>query len=266
MNFVDKSERITRIDNTSSKENDATTPSSSDWWKGFLDAARNKVGAVLLVSMIERSTTLDLKVDGSIPDQSGLKKILCFCVSRIDNTSSKENDATTPSSSDWWKGFLDAARNKSAEVLEFVKKDFDELSTTVKTEATNVVQQTTTVFRETLQLDKPESTASSMKKSVSTFLDQVSTVLNPSPDDEDEEAVVIHGTDVVPLTRLQAQLYALSNEPDTYLKEIDSINYAWLELLEEQGNKQLSNEKLIKMLVNNPQLQDNFQNLVPNQT
>lgn len=54
-----------------------------------------------------------------------------------------------------------------------------------------------------LQLDKPESTASSMKKSVSTFLDQVSTVLNPSPDDEDEEAVVIHGTDVVPLTRLQ---------------------------------------------------------------
>ncbi|KAI5731827.1 hypothetical protein M8J77_016716 [Diaphorina citri] len=187
----------------------------------------------------------------------------------IDNTSSKENDATTPSSSDWWKGFLDAARNKSAEVLEFVKKDFDELSTTVKTEATNVVQQTTTVFRETLQLDKPESTASSMKKSVSTFLDQVSTVLNPSPDDEDEEAVVIHGTDVVPLTRLQAQLYALSNDPDTYLKEIEPEllpRYeAWLELLEEQGNKQLSNEKLIKMLVNNPQLQDNFQNLVPNQ-
>ncbi|KAI5727074.1 hypothetical protein M8J76_013711 [Diaphorina citri] len=171
----------------------------------------------------------------------------------IDNTSSKENDATTPSSSDWWKGFLDAARNKSAEVLEFVKKDFDELSTTVKTEATNVVQQTTTVFRETLQLDKPESTASSMKKSVSTFLDQVSTVLNPSPDDEDEEAVVIHGTDVVPLTRLQAQLYALSNDPDTYLKEIEPEllpRYeAWLELLEEQGNKQLSNEKLIKMLL-----------------
>ncbi|XP_026688569.1 BSD domain-containing protein 1-A-like, partial [Diaphorina citri] len=161
---------------------------------------------------------------------------------------------------------------QSAEVLEFVKKDFDELSTTVKTEATNVVQQTTTVFRETLQLDKPESTASSMKKSVSTFLDQVSTVLNPSPDDEDEEAVVIHGTDVVPLTRLQvgkAQLYALSNDPDTYLKEIEPEllpRYeAWLELLEEQGNKQLSNEKLIKMLVNNPQLQDNFQNLVPNQ-
>lgn len=64
---------VSRIDNTSSKENDATTPSSSDWWKGFLDAARNKVGAVLLVSMIERSTTLDLKLDGSIPDQSGLK-------------------------------------------------------------------------------------------------------------------------------------------------------------------------------------------------
>lgn len=41
---------------------------------------------------------------------------------------------------------------QSAEVIEFVKKDFDELSTTVKTEATNVVQQTTTVFKETLQV------------------------------------------------------------------------------------------------------------------
>lgn len=41
---------------------------------------------------------------------------------------------------------------QSAEVLEFVKKDLDELSTTVKTEATNVVQQTTQVFKETLQV------------------------------------------------------------------------------------------------------------------
>ncbi|KAL1455352.1 hypothetical protein WDU94_009454 [Cyamophila willieti] len=187
----------------------------------------------------------------------------------IEDTSSKDKEnPSTLSSSDWWKGIFDAARNKSAEVLEFVKKDLDELSTTVKTEATNVVQQTTTVFKETLQLDKPESTASSMKKSVSSFLGQVSNVLNPSPDDEDEEAVVIHGTDVVPLTRLQTQLYALGNDPDTYLKEIEPEllpRYeAWLELVEEQGNKQLSNEKLIKMLVNNPQLQNNYETLVPN--
>lgn len=185
-----------------------------------------------------------------------------------DSCDNDKENTPTPTSSDWWKGFFDAARNKSVEVLEFVKKDFDELSTTVQTEATNVVQQTTAAFKETLQLDKPESTASSMKKSVTSFLGQVSSVLNPLPDDQDEEAVVIQGSNVVPLTRLQTQLLALASNQDTYLKEIEDEllpRYeAWLELLEEQGNKQLSNENLIKMLVNNSQLQSNYEALVPN--
>ncbi|KAL1455354.1 hypothetical protein WDU94_009454 [Cyamophila willieti] len=222
-----------------------------------------------ILSRVNRQVLLILKTNDLLRGIEHTLKTHARMVSLIEDTSSKDKEnPSTLSSSDWWKGIFDAARNKSAEVLEFVKKDLDELSTTVKTEATNVVQQTTTVFKETLQLDKPESTASSMKKSVSSFLGQVSNVLNPSPDDEDEEAVVIHGTDVVPLTRLQTQLYALGNDPDTYLKEIEPEllpRYeAWLELVEEQGNKQLSNEKLIKMLVNNPQLQNNYETLVPN--
>jgi hypothetical protein len=53
------------------------------------------------------------------------------------------------------------------------------------------------------QLDEPESTASTMKRSVSSFLGQVSSVLNPSPEDDDEEAIVIHDSEPVVLTKYQ---------------------------------------------------------------
>jgi len=51
-------------------------------------------------------------------------------------------------------------------------------------------------------LENPESTANTMKKSVSSFLDQMSSALNPLPDDEDE-AIMIVGSDTVTLSRLQ---------------------------------------------------------------
>jgi hypothetical protein len=42
-----------------------------------------------------------------------------------------------------------------------------------------------------------------MKRSVSSFLGQVSNVLNPSPEDDDEEAIVIHDSEPVMLTKFQ---------------------------------------------------------------
>jgi hypothetical protein len=45
-----------------------------------------------------------------------------------------------------------------------------------------------------------------MKRSVSSFFGQVSSVLNPTPDDEDEEAIVIHDSQPVVLTKFQVML------------------------------------------------------------
>jgi hypothetical protein len=45
-----------------------------------------------------------------------------------------------------------------------------------------------------------------MKRSVSSFFGQVSSVLNPSPDDEDEEAIVIRDSQPVVLTQYQVML------------------------------------------------------------
>jgi len=57
-------------------------------------------------------------------------------------------------------------------------------------------------------LENPESTANTMKKSVSLFLDQMSSALNPLPDDEDE-ALMIVGSDTVTLSRLQVIYFIL---------------------------------------------------------
>ena len=53
------------------------------------------------------------------------------------------------------------------------------------------------------QLDEPDSTVGTMKRSVSSFLGQVTSVLNPSPEDDDEEAIVIHDSEPVVLTKYQ---------------------------------------------------------------
>lgn len=76
---------------------------------------------------------------------------------------------------------------QSTEVLEFVKKDLEEFGSVVKNEASNVVSSTGAAIEKTFsvwfkqsnliiitflffQLDSPSSTASSMKRSFSSFL------------------------------------------------------------------------------------------------
>lgn len=166
----------------------------------------------------------------------------------------------------WWDSWVNAAKAKSAEVYEFVKRDFDEISSVVKNEASAVVNSTASVVKETLQLDKPDSTVGNMKRSVSSFLGQVGNVLNPLPDDGDEEAILIQGDNHVFLNRLQTRVYALASDPSTFTKEIDNDQLAqfdvWLSVLEED---KMTDEKLSKMLAANKALQENYDSLVPHQ-
>lgn len=164
----------------------------------------------------------------------------------------------------WWDSWYKAAKDKSVEVLEFVKRDLDEFSTVVKSEASNVVSTTTSALKDKLKLDEPESTANSVKRSVSSFLGQVSNALSPPPQDEDEEAIMIHNSQPVPLTPFQKKLHALITDPDTFLiapSEADLPQYkAWLEVTQEV----LDNEqRLARMLAANPDLHCQFTRLVP---
>jgi len=166
----------------------------------------------------------------------------------------------------WWDSLYSAAKSKSAEVLESVKRDLGELTTIVTTETSNIVLNTTNVVKETLQLENPESTANTMKKSVSSFLDQMSSALDPFHNDEDE-AIMIVGSDTITLSRLQAQIYTLANDPNTFVMEIDDQldkRYkAWLDWVKSGDSSLLSNDKLNKILNECTPLRENYQKLVP---
>lgn len=103
-------------------------------------------------------------------------------------------------------------------VFEAVRRDLDEISTAVRTE----VSHAGTVLNDTLKLDEPESTASTVKKSLSSFFGQVSEALVPSIEDDESEAIIITSEGAVTLTGFQKHLAELQANDATYLSTPDA--------------------------------------------
>ncbi|XP_069997243.1 BSD domain-containing protein 1 isoform X3 [Penaeus vannamei] len=167
----------------------------------------------------------------------------------------------------WW-GWIQSAGEKvvsqSTEVLEFVKKDFDEFTKVVSEEASSVVSSTANTLKEKLKLDDDESTASNVKKSVSGFLNHVAEVFTPPPDDGDQEAIVIRNQQPVILNRLQAAIYAISQDPETFTTdpEGEETQYeTWVETFDLEARQ----TELSDLLVNNQPLRHHYTTLVPAQ-
>ncbi|XP_018564539.1 BSD domain-containing protein 1 isoform X6 [Anoplophora glabripennis] len=167
------------------------------------------------------------------------------------------------SENNWFGSWLNAAKNKSTEVLEFVKKDLEEFGSAVKNEASNVVSSTGAVLEKTLKLDSPDSTASSMKRSFSSFLGQVNNVLNPSPDDSDTEIFIVENSETVKLTKLQKAIYDLQKDPNTFLCDPDADLskqfHCWLEIIDDQ----LSDDRIAKHVNSSEVLKRQYAKLVP---
>lgn len=145
-------------------------------------------------------------------------------------------------------------------VFEAVKRDLDEISTAVRTEVSHVGN----VVGETLKLDEPESTASTVKKSLSSFFGQVSEALVPSIEDDDSEAVIITSEGVVTLTGFQKHLAELQANDSTFLQAPDATlqeNYQrWLEIVEQD---QFTQNQLARHLANSEILNEKYVSLVP---
>lgn len=117
---------------------------------------------------------------------------------------------------------------------------------------------------ETLKLDEPESTASTVKKSLSSFFGQVSEALAPTIEDDDSEAVLITSDGVVTLTGFQKHLAELQANDSTYLTQPDSSlndNYRrWLEIIDQD---QFTQNQLAKQLAGSEILNEKYLSLVP---
>ncbi|KAL1501529.1 hypothetical protein ABEB36_006834 [Hypothenemus hampei] len=178
--------------------------------------------------------------------------------------STEKPSESGPSEGGWLNSWLSAAKNKSTEVLEFVKKDLEEFGNAVKNEASNVVTSAGSVMEKTLSFEAPDSTVNTVKRSFSTFLGQMNTVLNPSPEDEDTEILIVENSETHELTKLQKALYQLQKNADTFLSDpqpyLQEQYQCWLEILEPN---QLSDERIVKYVNSSELLKKQYAQLVP---
>ncbi|KAK9704551.1 BSD domain [Popillia japonica] len=163
----------------------------------------------------------------------------------------------------WFGSWISAAKVKSTEVLEFVKKDLGEFGQAIKSEATNVVSSTGSVLEKTLGLNEPDSTANSMKRTFSSFIGQMNEALNPSPDDSDTEAILITDGEIITLSKVQQAVYELQKNDATFLTDpevsLQKRYQCWLEIIDDQ----LSEQKLNKHLSGSTTLNEKYIKLVP---
>lgn len=154
---------------------------------------------------------------------------------------------------------------QSVEVYDYVRKDFDEFTQTVSEE----VSTTASALKEKLkvllsftvhtlplqflcfQIDDSSGTAATVKRSVTSFLNQVSDVFYIPPEDDDEPIF---------LDRLTAIIYTLGSDPATFLVDPDATEFeAWQESL----NLESQQADIAALLANNEKLRHNFETLVP---
>ncbi|XP_030757066.1 BSD domain-containing protein 1-like isoform X1 [Sitophilus oryzae] len=175
-----------------------------------------------------------------------------------------ENSENSTNKDGWFNSWLSTAKNISTEVLEFVKKDLEEFGTAVKTEATNVASSAGAVVEKTLSLESPDSTVNSVKRSFSTFLGQMNTVLNPSPDDSDTEILIIENSETHEPNSYQKALYELQSNPETYMYDpepkLQKQYDCWLEILD---TDQLSDDRIAKHVNSSEVLKKFYAKLVP---
>nr|XP_049701755.1 BSD domain-containing protein 1-B isoform X1 [Helicoverpa armigera] len=166
--------------------------------------------------------------------------------------SSPSDAASTPRHDDkqdgnWWDTWISSAKSKSAEVYTMVKKDLAEIGHVI-----------------TMKLDAPESPANAMKKSLSSFIGQVSTVLNPEPDDEDDTEVILSSGDTTMLSTYKKELEALQRVDATFIVPAYSPEFeAWRASLESTEAGLISLSAAARRLDASPTLKAQYDKLVP---
>lgn len=170
----------------------------------------------------------------------------------------------------WWGSWVNTAKSKSAEVFEFMKKDISEFSSAVKSEATTIAEvvkcEASTLaeaVKDTLQLDNDESTAGTVKKSVSSFFSQL---WEPITIDDQLSPMVIKDSEPVCMTDLQYKHHLLITEPKTFTECISDEEQpqfdAWFNIVEEDFSDV---DSLGRQLSSCPALEDKYRELVPDQ-
>nr|XP_014343676.1 PREDICTED: BSD domain-containing protein 1 isoform X2 [Latimeria chalumnae] len=170
----------------------------------------------------------------------------------------------------WWGGWLQqsfqAVKEKSAEALEFMKRDLTEFSQVVQHDTACTIAATANVVKEKLAVEGSSGTTEKMKKGLSNILGVITDTLAPPPDKTIDCDVITlvatpSGTTEV-YDGLKARLYSLQADPATYCNEPDGpleMFDVWLS----EFNLEEKKGEISELLVNSPSVRALYTKMVP---
>ncbi|KAM4047555.1 BSD domain-containing protein 1 isoform 2-T2 [Anomaloglossus baeobatrachus] len=170
----------------------------------------------------------------------------------------------------WWRSWLhqsySSVREKSAEALEFMKRDLTEFSRVVQHDTACTIAATATVVKEKLAVEGSSGTTEKVKKSLSDFLGVISDTFAPSPDKTIDCDVITLMATPSGTTELydstKARLYSLQSDPATYCNEPDGPLVQFDEWLMSWDSEERKAE-ISELLVSSPSIRALYTKMVP---
>ncbi|KAM5179983.1 BSD domain-containing protein 1 isoform 2-T2 [Mantella aurantiaca] len=170
----------------------------------------------------------------------------------------------------WWRGWIqqsyNSVREKSAEALEFMKRDLSEFSRVVQHDTACTIAATASVVKDRLAVEGSTGTTEKVKKGLSDFLGVISDTFAPSPDKTIDCDVITLMATPSGTTELydstKARLYSLQSDPATYCNEPDGP----LELFDEwltHWNPEQRKAEISELLVSSPSIRALYTKMVP---
>ncbi|XP_068124970.1 BSD domain-containing protein 1 [Hyperolius riggenbachi] len=170
----------------------------------------------------------------------------------------------------WWKSWIqqsyNSVREKSAEALEFMKRDLSEFSRVVQHDTACTIAATATVVKDKLAVEGSSGTTEKVKKGLSDFLGVISDTFAPSPDKTIDCDVITLMATPSGTTELydstKARLYSLQSDPATYCNEPDGPPEQFEEWLTHWDSEERKAE-ISELLVSSPSIRALYTKMVP---
>ncbi|CAL1275864.1 unnamed protein product [Larinioides sclopetarius] len=176
----------------------------------------------------------------------------------------EENNNESNGSSWWgsWPGWLQTAKEKSSNALEFMKRDLTEFTQVVQTDAVAAVSSTAAMLKEKLTVDNAEAVADKARQSITSVIGSIADVFAPQKELEDSELMIIKDSEPVTMDWWQSQLYMIRKDPKTFCHEPEGppeMYENWLESFDLSEHQ----EEMTEIMITCSEVRDIYDKLVP---
>ncbi|XP_021943224.1 BSD domain-containing protein 1 [Folsomia candida] len=172
----------------------------------------------------------------------------------VADENAEDAGATGESWSGWFSSTINSAKEKSNEMLQYLKQDLSEFTETVSEAGRDL--------KDKLKIEENAMQAVNVVgEKFNVALEQMSTIFGVGPDDEDEEVIVGGNPGRVVVDRVQAKIYSLALDDAVFLNDPEDMDAyeKWLA----HFDLEVKNDEIAELLTTNPHLQLHYSQLVP---